>query len=161
MLRLFSLILFSVCASAQAQTIPGEVITVHDGNTIELLARDLQTFKVVLAGIDCPELGQPYGVEAKQFVTKTILRQKVVLHLQGKDRYKNYIGVVVSNDSMDIRLALLREGFAWTQERDPHPELEQMRKESARQSKGLWREDSPVAPWIYRRQQSMLQAKSR
>jgi micrococcal nuclease len=53
----------------------------------------------------------------------------------------------------------LKEGFAWTSEKDPTPELEIHRTEAQQKSKGLWKESNPTPPWTYRRQQTMLAPK--
>jgi len=42
-------------------------VGVHDGDTLTLLV-ERQPVKVRLAGIDAPELAQPYGQKAKQAV---------------------------------------------------------------------------------------------
>lgn len=146
---------------SNAQTISGEVTEIFDGNTLQVDGRDQQLYRVVLLGVDCPELSQPYGSEAREFLEKSLLNKEVVLVLHGKDRSGNYLGVVLLNDSTDIRHRLLEHGLAWTSEKGPIPDLEVMRKTSASQRQGLWSESNPVAPWIFRRQQSMLMPKSR
>ena len=37
---------------AMANTVKGKVVTVVDGNTVEIVSEDNETYKVVLAGID-------------------------------------------------------------------------------------------------------------
>src|SRR5690242_7637095 len=75
--------------------IVGNVISVIDGNTLEVAAKDDQVYKVVLAGIDCPELGQEYGDKAKKFLEKLVLQKDVTVRFQGKDRWGNYLAVVM------------------------------------------------------------------
>lgn len=155
------LILFSLPLLTPAESIVGEVTSIYDGNTVEILSRDNVTYKVVMAGIDCPDLQQPYGIEAKELLSRWLLHEEVVVIIQGKDRWQNYIGVVLSKEGADVRFALLQEGLAWTSERNAIPELEAIRQEAASRKKGLWREPGAVPPWTFRRQQSMLEAKSR
>jgi micrococcal nuclease len=159
-MRLLSLALLFPLLSP-AQKISGLVTSVYDGNTLEVRGQDQEFYRVVLLGIDCPELGQRYGSNAKDLLEKFLLNQEVVLNLYGKDRLRNYIGVVLSRDSSDIRRQLLEEGLAWTAEARPLPDLELLRIASARQRRGLWSESNPIPPWIYRRQQSMSVPKAR
>ena len=51
-----------------AETLTGRVVGVHDGDTLTLLVVGNQQVKVRLAGIDAPELAQPYGQQAKQLL---------------------------------------------------------------------------------------------
>ena len=140
--------------------ITGKVVTVIDGNTLEVVGDDNETVKVSLIGIDCPELGQEYGDKAKNFLEKMILEKKVAVKFQGKDRWGNYLAIVTFKGDVDPRVELLKEGLAWTAEKNPIPEFEQYKEKAREKNKGLWKQESPIAPWIYRRQQTMLQPKS-
>lgn len=146
---------------ASAQGITGIVSSVYDGNTVELQADDRNHYRIILFGIDCPELSQPYGEESKAFVESRLLNRKVEVQFHGKDRHGNYIGVIKTENSDDVRELLLAAGLAWTGERNPAPELESLRKGAVSGSRGLWQDDAPVPPWTYRRNQTMLQPKSR
>jgi len=44
----------------------GKVTNVIDGNTIEMVAQDNETYKVLLFGIDCPEIGQEFADKARK-----------------------------------------------------------------------------------------------
>ncbi len=140
--------------------ISGRVVSVIDGNTIEIMDANNETTKISLIGIDCPELGQEYGDKAKKFMEKIILEKNVFVKIQGKDRWGNYLAIVTFNDNTDPRVEILQEGLAWTAEKNPIPELEGYKEKARGKSKGLWKQESPTAPWIYRRQQTMLQPKS-
>lgn len=161
-LRIFTLAALLLCSlTAQPQTIQGEVIAVIDGNTLDVISTDHERYQIILLGIDCPELTQDFGKDAKSFSEARLLHESVVVHLHGKDRYKNYIGVALTRDSTDVRLMLLQEGLAWTSERNPLEELEVIRKEAASERRGLWIHDDAIAPWLHRRQISMSAPKSR
>jgi micrococcal nuclease len=142
------------------EVISGKVITVIDGNTLEISTNDNETYKVLLFGIDSPELGQEYGEKAKRFLEKLILEKNISVEIQGKDRLGNRLGTILI-DNKDLRLELLEEGLAWTAERQPLEDLEAIKEKARLKRKGLWKEAEPTPPWIYRRQQTMLQPKSR
>lgn len=137
----------------------GTVTAVIDGNTLEVLTSDNETYKIMLAGVDSPELTQPYGEAARKYLGKLLLEKKVSVQFQGKDRKGNYIAVVLKGD-VDPRIPMLREGLAWTSEKDPIPELEAHRALAQQKGKGLWRDPNPTPPWTYRREQSMMEPKS-
>lgn len=159
--RLLVIVFTALPFLASGQTISGRVHAVADGNTVEIRDTDGDLYRVVLLGIDCPELSQPFGQKALTLTRGQLKGKSVTVIFHGKDRLGNYVGVILLKDSTDIRTTLLSEGLAWTAEKDPIPDLESLRMEALRARRGLWSDHEPVAPWIYRRQQSMLQPKGR
>jgi micrococcal nuclease len=157
-LFIYLMVIAPVLSFANGET-AGTVTAVIDGNTIDVLAEDKETYKITLAGVDSPELTQAYGEAARKYLEKLLLEKQVLVRFQGKDRKGNYIGVVLKGD-VDVRIALLKEGLAWTTEKDPLPELEAYRSIAQQKGKGLWREANPTPPWTYRREQSMMEPKS-
>ena len=79
---------------------------------------------------------------------------------KGKDRLGNTLGEVMIGGKKDPRIDLLTEGLAWTSENHPMADLEGLRVSAQAKGKGLWKQNNPTPPWIYRREQSMLQPKS-
>lgn len=140
--------------------ITGKVVKVIDGNTFQVRGDDNQTHKILLVGIDSPELGQEFGREAKKFLEKLILGKKVTLHFMGSDRNGNPIMEVRINGVKDPRIELLKEGLAWTTENSAPGDLEQYRSSAQLRNKGLWQQNNPVPPWIYRKEKSVLAQKS-
>jgi micrococcal nuclease len=139
--------------------VTARVISVIDGNTLEIRGEDNETRKVILAGIDSPELTQEFGEKAKKLLEKLALEKDVTVQITGKDRTGTSIGIVIIEDK-DPRLELLKEGLAWTSEKNPLPDLETVRLKAQEKGKGLWKQDNPTPPWTYRREQTMLQPKS-
>lgn len=141
---------------ARAVELKGKVIAVIDGNTFQIAENENETRNVVLYGIDCPEIGQAFGPEAKICLEKLLLGKDVTITLMGKDRFGNTLAEVLVNGKKDVRIQLLKEGLAWTAEHNPLADLETYRASAQQQSKGLWKHDSPTPPWIYRREQAMV-----
>lgn len=139
--------------------ISGRVITVIDGNTLEVYTNENETYKIFLFGIDCPELEQEYGDKAKRLLEKLILDKNISVEIQGKDRLGNRLGVI-RIDGEDPREKLLEEGLAWTAEKNPIDVFESIKEKSKEKRKGLWKETDPTPPWIFRRQQTLLQFKT-
>lgn len=136
----------------------GKVNSVIDGNTLEIIFDNDEVLTIQLAGIDCPELGQEYGEHAKVHLEKLALQKNAEITIVGKDRWGNQLATVVIK-GVDIRYELLKEGLAWTAERNPLPELESVKEIARQNTKGLWKQENPTPPWVYRRQQTMLQVK--
>jgi endonuclease YncB( thermonuclease family) len=158
---LFSLFFLAVTSSlAVGDDLKGKVISVIDGNTLQVLAADGQTYHLMLAGIDCPELKQAYGKEAKICLEKLALGKSVEVRIVGKDRLGNSLAEVLVGGKKDPRIQLLKDGLAWTSEKDPSAILEAYRTASQSKKKGIWKDENPTPPWVFRREQSMLEAKS-
>ena len=142
------------------EEVTGRVVSVIDGNTIEVATPDNETYKIIFHGIDCPEIDQEFGEKAKRVLEKLILEKNVSVQFQGKDRWGNRLAIVLIDGEIDPRVELLEQGLAWTSERNPIVELEAVREKAKEKGKGLWKEENPTPPWIFRRQQTMLQPKS-
>jgi len=159
LLILFAMLTLSANGFA-GNVLIGKVTSVIDGNTFEMFAEDNESYKIMLFGIDSPELGQEFGEKAKKSLEKMILNRKVTVNIQGKDRWGNRLAIVLIEGTIDPRYDLLEAGLAWTAERNPIQELEVIKEKAREKGKGLWKEPDPTPPWIYRRQQTLTQLKS-
>lgn len=155
-----TIIAMMLATPVNANDVNGKVVAVIDGNTLQVVGRDNELYNVLLADIDCPELDQQFGQESKRCLEKMILNKNVTIIFKGKDRLGNTLAEVLINGKKDPRVQLLQEGFAWTSEKNPLPVLEAFRSAAQSNRKGLWKQDNPTPPWVYRREQSMLQQKS-
>ena len=153
-------LVFSASLLARAESdIHGVVTKVIDGNTIEVASGD-EKYKVLLHGIDSPDPGQHYAEQAKKMLEKLLLQKHVTIVMHGKDRLGNRIGEIKIDGAPDPRKELVAEGLAWTSEKEPIQELESLKEQARINGKGLWGEENPTPPWIYRRQQTMMMEKS-
>ena len=146
--------------SSPREILKGKVVDVSDGNTIELLTEENESYKIELAGVDCPETQQPFGVEAKHLLEKSLKGKKVEAFVERKNRWGVRQAVIITKSGDDPRLKLLAEGLAWTSEKNAVPEFESIRIDAKAHRKGLWKSDDPTPPWIFRRQQTTLTPKS-
>lgn len=154
----FLLSCFSIVSWAEDE-FKGRVTSVIDGNTIEVLSTDKETYTVLLHGIDCPDPGQHFAEQAKKYLEDLLLNKEITIQLKGKDRKGNRIGEIhIKDGATDPRAEMVRAGLAWTTE--PIEELEELKERARSHGKGLWQDENPTPPWLYRRQQSMMQAKS-
>jgi endonuclease YncB( thermonuclease family) len=151
------LLLSATVYTVEANTVRGKVVSVVDGNTLEVISAEEETYRIVLVGIDCPEKGQPYAEEAKAFLEASILKKSIDVKLLGKDRWGNYLGEIITE--VEVSAELVKRGLAWCHEKNAPDSLKVLEQQAREQRIGLWQEENPTAPWIYRRQQSMLQPK--
>jgi len=148
------------CFALATDEIAGKVVSVIDGNTVEVIGEDNETYKIMLHGIDCPELEQAYGEKAKKLLEKLVMEKSVSVKIQGKDRWGTRLGILTIDGESDPRFELLKEGLAWTAEKNPIAELEEIKLQAREQNKGLWKDENPTPPWTFRRQQTLTQFKS-
>ena len=126
----------------------GKVVSIHDGDTITIL-QDKQQIKVRLFGIDAPELKQPYGKQAKQFLANLIAGEVVEVEEHGKDRYKRTIGTIYL-DGKDINAQMVANGYAWAYRKFSKKYTAQESRAKS-QRLGLWRDKEPISPWEWRK----------
>lgn len=130
----------------------GRVIGVHDGDTLTLLVDGRRPVKVRLAGIDAPELTQPYGQQARQDLSVLVFGQEVEVESAGLDRYGRALGVVHAG-AINVNAELVNRGAAWVYRQYPHPaHWEDLEALAQRTRTGLWRLqfDQRVPPWEWR-----------
>lgn len=149
-----------VSGLAMAYDGKGKVIAVIDGNTLQVSDDNNQILTILLFGVDSPELEQEFGQQAKKCLEKMTLGKHVTVIFRGKDRLGNAFAEVRINGKKDPRIELLKEGLAWTAENNPPVDLEVHRSTAQLKGKGLWKQDNPTPPWIYRKEQTMLKCKT-
>ena len=138
----------------------GLVTRVSDGDTIWVTDADGKN-KIRLAKIDAPESDQPYGKEATGFLRWLIYGKEVEVRWTTKDRYGRIIGVVMikrENETIDVNLAMVKNGCAWHYSFNDHTPAYADAEQDARKSHlGLWRSDSPVNPYLWRKSKRQCQ----
>ncbi len=128
-----------------------ENIRVVDGDTIRARV-DGEEIKIRLVDIDAPEIGQPFGDKSKNFLNKLLYDKKVTLLAEGKDRYGRVLGNIFSNQS-NVNAMMVKFGFAWVYEKyAKNPSLYKYQNQAKRKNLGLWRDNDPIAPWVWRKQ---------
>lgn len=130
---------------------PLEDIRVVDGDTIRARA-DGKEIKIRLVNIDAPEIGQPFGNKSKNFLDKLLYAKKITLLAEGKDRYGRVLGNVFS-DKSNVNAMMVKFGFAWVYEKyAKNSSLYDHQNQAKRKNLGLWSDNDPIAPWVWRKQ---------
>ncbi|MDM7917368.1 MAG: thermonuclease family protein, partial [Candidatus Eisenbacteria bacterium] len=119
------------------QPFEARVIAVHDGDTISVL-QDARSLRLRLHGIDCPELGQPFGRAAKKETSALLFKRTVRVVPVGLDGYGRLVADVYLG-SLLVNLELVRRGFAWHYTRySRDAALAQAEREARSARRGLW-----------------------
>ena len=143
-------------AKAQSAVLQGEVIAVHDGDTLTVKSGSTRT-KVRLTGIDALELHQLFGVESRTSLRSLALNKEVQIETLKYYKYKRLIGRVMV-DGKDLNLLQLKSGDAWvcltySASIKGQDLVNYMNAQSAAQfvGIGLWRNQKPTPPWVWRK----------
>ena len=126
------------------------MVRVKDGDSLVVDSNGREV-EVRLADIDTPEFDQPWGGEAHDALTSLVDGKEVRLDLVGGDAYRRIVAHVFLGE-LDVNAELVRRGLAWVRRAyDPAPSLVAL-EDGARQAKrGLWADEDPMQPWIWRK----------
>ena len=147
---LFLILVVTLSGSPCLADFTGKVVGITDGDTFSVL-HDGKAEKIRVNGIDCPEMGQPFGKKAKQFASDLIFGQVVLVKTYGLDRYGRTLGDAVLADGRSLAKELLSSGYAWWYRKYSNDkELEALEAEAKLSYLGLWGDPLPVPPWDWR-----------
>ncbi len=140
-----------IVPQARAASFSAKVISVIDGDSFNIQLSDGKA-KVILYGVDCPELGEDYGQEARTFTNAKCYGKTVTIDLRGKDKMDRLIGIVTLADGTNLNEELVRQGLAWWSDKfAPKDEtLKRLHTEAKTSRRGLWAAPNPIPPWIFR-----------
>lgn len=126
------------------------VVRVHDGDSLTLVGVDGLEISVRLRGIDAPELGQPYGYDAKQALQSLLTAGTVGLSEPKKGKYGRYVADVYLGDTW-VNQAMVAEGHAWCDQVNSfNRTLYSAEQQAKAKGRGLWALPTPNPPWIWR-----------
>lgn len=141
----------------QAETIMGRVIRVSDGDTLVLLSEAKEEIKVRMNFIDTPETAQAYGQKATMALTNLVKNQVVRLDSQEVDRYGRVLGTIFLKNQ-NINYQMVVDGHAWhyvqyakkSQSSADFARYAEAELNARVTKKGLWSDENPQAPWLFR-----------
>ncbi len=123
-----------------------QVVSVHDGDTLTLANGE----KVRLYGIDAPELTQPFGEKAQQYLEKLVKGKTVSVNQKGKSFDRKVC--ILTIDGVDINREMVRAGLAFEEPHYAHGEYHQDEIFAHKAQRGLWSSIKKVErPWDYRK----------
>lgn len=131
-----------------------KVQSIIDGDTIKVRYKG-QPFLVRLWGIDTPEYHQAFSKVAKKYTTKLVKNSSVQLEEKGWDKYGRMVAIVTLEDGRCLNEELLKAGYSWVHiyycREAICDKWKEYEKDARRQRIGLWRDNAPIPPWVYKR----------
>jgi endonuclease YncB( thermonuclease family) len=124
---------------ALATIFEGEVIRVKDGDSLMLYRPDVKrTSEIRLAGIDAPELAQPWGLQARSALRRKVERRDVRVQVVDRDRYGRLVGRIWVGPTY-VNSYMTLYGHAWAFDRYMKDRQIRAGQDRARREKrGLW-----------------------
>lgn len=124
-----------------------KVVTVHEGDRFTIY-HDGRRETIYLKDIDCPELKQPFGKQARRVSTAYVGSRDVVIRSLKQDRQGRKTAEVLLADGRNVAHELLNEGLAWSRPQSSDGQnLKDMEELARAAHKGLWADPNPVPPW--------------
>jgi endonuclease YncB( thermonuclease family) len=137
-----------------AETIP--VVAVIDGDTIVVRSSDGSQREIDLREVDAPEIGQPYGEEAKKTLSNLLENQMNVTlqnSITGPD-LREKANVIIGNK--DAAMTMLWQGAAWAESRSFNSNHLGIEKQAKKNKRGLWERENPTPPWDWRKHNGVV-----
>lgn len=158
--RFLVLIFISIFGFGQSQlkdklshaTFSAKVIGISDGDTMEIFYKQ-NPIKIRLAHIDSPEKKgtQPFGNQAKIALSNLCFGRMVTIQAEKYDRYRRLIAVVINDKNQNVNKQMLKLGMAWHYKKySKDNEYAKLETEARKNRVGLWRDNAPIAPWLWR-----------
>lgn len=173
--------------NAHAGLFSARAIAVIDGDTLMVLREDGQKLKLRLANIDAPEKSQPFGKQSRLSLQEMVGKKQVQVDSRAVDQYGRIIALVTV-DGVDVNRTQVRLGYAWAgaswqRNRRSVPDAPEgqttgefqageavvvgsertyisLQHEARQARRGLWVQDSPQAPWQWRKQHPLVSSLS-
>jgi endonuclease YncB( thermonuclease family) len=140
----------AACPSLSWADFGARVVTVHEGDRLTI-HHEGRSETIYLKDIDCPELKQPYGKQAKHAIAAYVGNREVVVRALKRDRDGRATAEILLQDGRNVGHELLKEGLAWWQRSASNDASLEVLEELARASrKGLWADSNPVPPWKWK-----------
>ena len=130
-----------------------EVVSIHDGDTITVKYGEEDRLRIRLVGIDSPELEQPGGEEARNFLNH-LLGYSVYIEPVGTDEYGRLLANLWSSPAAEssINYHMVAQGWAYVYMTDDlllalaeaHAQIDAL---------GVWKDPDAIPPYEWRQMQ--------
>jgi len=142
--------LVAACPSLLWADFAAKVITVHEGDRLTI-RHDGRNETIYLKDIDCPELKQPYGKQAKRVTAAFVGNRDVVVRALTRDKQGRTSAEVLLPNGRNVGRELVKEGLAWWRRSgSDDPSLGDLEDLARAEHRGLWSEPNPVPPWKWK-----------
>ncbi len=149
---------FLLAAMCHADERRYQLLYVYDGDTVKLrpfgAAGAQSAFKLRLTDIDAPERRQDYGMRSRQALIELCWGKNMIItaDIVRHDQYQRSLGRLKCNGD-DASYYLAEHGLAWYYKAYAHDvAIEKAANNARRLTLGLWADDNPTPPWVWRHQ---------
>ncbi len=130
----------------------GKVIKIVDGDTYDILFDNQTTKRIRMEGIDAPERGMAFYKVSKDYLGELCFGQTVLINKTNTDRYGRVVAKTYLPNGKELGLLMIEAGYAWHFKKySSDAQLANAETEARNNRMGLWIDDTPIAPWNYRR----------
>ncbi len=132
-----------------------QVCSVHDGDTLRLCNGQ----RIRLWGIDAPELIQPMGINARDYLQTLTMRKEVRLDCRGKSYKRSVCMVAVdtATGSYDVAREMVSQGWAYDSVKYSHGTYGRQEAMAKGLKRGVWTlPDGGVRPWDWRQERRKI-----
>jgi len=144
------LALVAACPSLLWADFAAKVITVHEGDRLTI-RHDGRSETIYLKDIDCPELQQPYGKQARRVTAAFVGNRDVVVRALTRDKQGRTSAEVLLPNGPNVGRELVKEGLAWWRRSGSDDlSLGDLEELARAEHRGLWSEPNPVPPWKWK-----------
>lgn len=149
-INLFLVISFPAFISSQVKA---KVVKIKDGDTIVVLEEGNIETTLRLAEVDCPESGQPFGKNAKQFTSSQVFGKTINYYKTTSDRYGRTIAKVYYDNNKYLSAEIIKAGYGWWYyQYSTDKNLGKYQEKAKNQKFGLWQDKNAMFPQDWRKQ---------
>lgn len=139
-------------SDGKEQVLIGRVVRVADGDTLTVADNSGGRYKIRLAGIDAPELAQPFGRQSRDALSTAARDKAVHVRWRERDQFDRVLGTVYVGD-VNINEQQVRDGWAWRYLHSRDAGLAAAERAARADRAGLWSSSQPEPPWEFRRRE--------
>ena len=126
------------------------VISVTSGDTL-VASCDHHQIVVRLAEIDAPEKRQRFGLDSKLSLSEICLNKNAEVTPKNKDSHGRTVAYVTC-EGIDANTEQIKRGMAWVFDKYvTNKRLYDIQNKAKLSQSGLWKLDSPIPPWEWRK----------
>ena len=150
----FILFVFFLISSFSVAQTSAKVIGIKDGDTILILLENKTQKTLRLAEVDCPESGQPFGKNAKDFTSSQVFGKIISFVETDQDRYGRTIAKVYYDNGKYLSKEIIKNGLGWFYFKySNNKELEKLNYDAKEKKLGLWQDIKAISPYEWRQLQ--------
>lgn len=119
-------------------TFEAQVVSIIDGDTIDVVTDAKRAIRIRIEGIDAPERGEPFNDAARRFARVMLFDKPAKIHGRDVDRYGRLVARVTVEDS-DTSVEIVKAGLACHYlQYSSDPALARAQEQARTEGRGFW-----------------------